>query len=398
MDPLLSKEELSMREKIRGHEFPFNEKAWGAMKTMLDKKSDKPVAGLPTVRHEPVPGPGKRWIPLLLLCMAFGIGAAALLWRLPPTPLTSASAPESTRQINTTLPEGTQYPAPAGASSEKNVRLESAAPAQRVIKQPTAVAAQGLRATKTQAPQETEVGEKPFLLDTRNLPVPLPSALPYPTLQQTARPDSMIQPDKEIADRSSRLEHGILMGLNANAVAAKPYGLSVLPHAGYFVSYRIAPRSSLEVEVIAKYVAGYRMGGHQLAPSSSGSLTDPPEAYDFDLFFLEFPVLFKRHAGSGHAWLLGLKPGLNFPRFALSDTANLNELDTGPQSVRASIKRFDLGLTLGWEWQFARRWALDLRYNQGLTDLSDNLDNARHLNSGLQLSLKARCGKKAQRR
>lgn len=387
-----------MREKIRGHEFTFEEKAWGAMKTLLEEKSDQPVAGLPPARHEPVPGPGKRWFPLLLLSMAFGLGAAALLWQLPQPPLASTAKPDAAQQINTTPMAAPQAAALAGSFSGKNVGRKPATPVPGLAKQQMSVSTPEPHAAEIPAPQPPGLDKSP-LLDTRNFPTPLPATLPYPTLLKTPKADSLVYPNKDIARRGRQLEHGILAGLNAHTAAAKPFGLSVLPHAGYFVSYRITPRSSLEVEAIAKYVAGYRMGGSQLALSPSGSLTDPPKTLDFDLFFMELPVLFKHHTGTQHAWLLGLKPGVTLPRFAAVSEADMDNFESVSQSDRDGIRRFDLGITLGWEWQIARSWALDLRYNQGLTDLSRNtvhLNNSRHLNSGLQLSVKALLGKKGQ--
>ncbi|MCC7467418.1 MAG: PorT family protein [Saprospiraceae bacterium] len=395
MDPLLSKEELSMREKIRGHEFPFDEKAWGAMKTMLDEKSDKPVAGIPLVRNEPVPGPARRWIPLLLLCMAFGLGAAALLWRQPQTLLASIAEPGAARQINTTTPTAaTPAPALAGSFSGTNTGRKSARPMQGLAKQQAFVSTPEPRAAEIPAPPPTVMDKTP-LLDTQNLPTPLPAALPCPTLLKTPKADSLLRPDQDIARRSRRLEHGILAGLNAHAASAKSFGLGVMPHAGYFLSYPVASRTSLQVEAIARYVAGYRIGSSQQAVSPSGNLTDPVRALNFDMFFLEFPVLIKHHTGSGHAWFAGLKPGLGMPRFEANENTTADDFETQEQSARTGIQRFDIGVTLGWEWQFARRWALDLRYNQGLKDLSDNryfLDNIRHRNSGLQVSVKTRWG------
>ncbi|HAD13536.1 MAG TPA: hypothetical protein DCF33_14005, partial [Saprospirales bacterium] len=63
---------------------------------------------------------------------------------------------------------------------------------------------------------------------------------------------------------------------------------------------------------------------------------------------------------------------------------------------QSGIRYFDMGLVLGWEYRFHKHWALDLRYNQGLLDLTFDQfyrDQSTHLNSDVQLSLRYVFGK-----
>lgn len=223
--------------------------------------------------------------------------------------------------------------------------------------------------------------------------------LPAALLQPEKRNDSIIRPLQLSLLNRKRWERGWIFGLNANTVDNRPLRWSVLPHLGYFTNFRLGRGFSVQTELVAKFVTGYRLRGEVQYIVPGGSLE---RILDYNnLLFLELPLLVKHNATPNTAWLLGIKPSWNWV-VAPYGSSSLSGLDPPNLdfSDHVGLRQFDLGITAGWEWRLGRRWALDIRYNQGLYDLSfDNFFKNRdiHLNSDLQVSLRHYFTKKMRR-
>jgi hypothetical protein len=428
MDPLLSKEEKNMRDKIRQHEFPFDEKAWGAMKTLLEEQNNEKGGGVPAAKSEPVPGPGKRWMWLLLLFFTLGLGAASMIWTTRPgktsetfnakTTTPSSKQPSETihpsnnlsiavqpattantghlsapvRQTNTALPSDKRLAAPPKTmeTSVSHSAEQTGISAPVPLNDSPNVAA--LPATADQNNEASPV-LPPQALNLQCLPTPLPVYLPVPTPLR-AQPDTLVRPGKEVAHRMRRREHGLILGMNANAVDYNPVRLSILPHIGYFWNHRITSQSSFQVEGVLKYVTGYQLYVEtiDILPAGLSSSTLRTN----NLLYLEVPLTIKHKLRQKHSALLGMKPSFNYKVLSTGQSAAFNMDATREYTSQSGLRYFDLGLVLGWEYRLHKHWALDLRYNQGLLDLTFDQfyrDQSTHLNSDVQLSLRYVFGK-----
>ena len=232
---------------------------------------------------------------------------------------------------------------------------------------------------------ETALAPAPSDRAPERLPV-----LPMNPLGMPARSDSIIRPVPFAPAEVSRWERGWLFGAGVNTVDYRPLRLRVAPHFGYFMRRRITPRTSLQGELALKFVPGYnwRAEFYDVVPGGSSQVILETDR----LLYIELPLLLQRSWSPGHAWLFGLKPALTLP---ISPFGTFSSVNSGAPnrdySMHEGFRYIDLGLVLGWEYRFGRRWALDIRYNQGLLDLTaDNFYHQRemHLNSDLQVSLR----------
>lgn len=415
-----------MREKMLQHEFPFDEKAWGAMKTLLEEKGNEP--GKPPTVPVPVPGPGKLSVWLILLFFTVGLGAASLFWSTsieqkssserssvrdlsqkglsatvisPSTANTGTQAFHGNSNPEVAVPAPLQKPAVKEQSPDINLFKQAqsshlpasgktSANVSDVIAPGMSIQVQSESTLPTVAPDEQREMLVPSqkLLDIINLATPLPSFIPaseYKKLQA----DSLIRPKKEVASTKRRFEKGFLFGINTNAVDYNPVRVSMLPHVGLFLNYRTKTATSFQAEMVLKYVTGYQLYVETLDITPSGFVTTSLSTNS--LIYLEAPVLVKQRVKPKHCLFTGLKPSLNYKVFANGNNLGLNMDNTREYTTQSGIRYFDLGLVLGWEYRFHPRWAFDVRYNQGLMDLTFDQfyrDNSTHLNSDIQVSLR----------
>lgn len=214
--------------------------------------------------------------------------------------------------------------------------------------------------------------------------------LPLNPLNMPLRPDSIIRPVPFAPAEATRWERGWLFGAGLNSVDYRPLRLKAAPHFGYFLRRRITPRTALQGELAFKFVAGYdwRAEFYDVVPGGSNQVILETER----LLYVELPLLLQRSWAPGHSWLLGLKPALTLP---IAPYGSFSIVNSGAPrrdySMHEGFRYLDLGLVLGWEYRPGRRWAFDIRYNQGLFDLTkDNFYDQRetHLNSDIQVSLR----------
>jgi len=445
MDPKLTTDERKMREEMLQHEFPFDEKAWASMEALLNQDKQKPLAGPPVKRIETQPGPARNWPLVLLLLFSFGLGASTLIWWNSKSDSLRSDANRGST-VNLIRPGGSieanEIKSSLGNSALSNIEKEAELKSKPenepplvsgtnrqsrgqkvstnrtlsnyVFNTPTTSdveidkppAESSLKATTPPlqipggndlSPAKTPIDQMPisrakdadaleFIDETL---LPLPALLEIPYLTKPPKLDSLVQPIKMLPASISRMERGWIFGLNANTVDHAPLRLSVLPHLGYFVNYRYRPRTVLQAEFVAKYVSGYQLHAEfiDIIPGGSSIVI----LNSNNLLFLEFPLVVKHRFKPEQSWLLGIKPAWGVAIAPYGSTSYFNNAPGRIYDSQAGIRHFDLGLVFGWEWRFHTRWAFDIRYNQGLFDLTHDQfykDNSIHLNSDLQVSLR----------
>lgn len=284
-----------------------------------------------------------------------------------------------------------QAPRPAEEALASQVSRETEAATAGVASNPSS----GETSGQDQAPHSAEeapashisreVGGEAALLD----PLPLqPLALPGPA-------DSLVRPVEDQRRQPSRWQRGWLFGLGIHTVAYDPLYLRGLPHVGHLFRYRFDPRTSVQAEVSAKLVSGYGLRAEfvDILPGNTSSIVLETDRF----LFLEVPLLVHRQYAPDKAWLLGVKTAFVHPIQTSGSNSGFfsggNFIKTPRRwyTVRDGVRVLDLGLVLGWEWRYHPRWSFDVRYNQGLFDLTvDGFYRSRayHLNSDLQVSLR----------
>jgi hypothetical protein len=111
----------------------------------------------------------------------------------------------------------------------------------------------------------------------------------------------------------------------------------------------------------------------------------------------ELPLLLNFHSRSNprNAWLAGIRPSLiTVGSVEQGGSLRIGTLATGPFNdinISAGVREMDCGVTIGYQRALWRNVFLDLRYTQGLTDLThDNFFKRKdtYTNSDLQASVR----------
>ncbi|MCB9276018.1 MAG: PorT family protein [Lewinellaceae bacterium] len=200
---------------------------------------------------------------------------------------------------------------------------------------------------------------------------------------------------------------GMLAGVNNAITDYKSLSHSTLPVLGIFGGVDWNQKWSTQLELHTKYVNNYHLSYTVIRYryDTFNNLEAVEQPYDLKAYFaLEMPIVVKRRLTPSLYLLGGLRPSLIMEdRDGLNLLANNRQEDTASVGLGASsggtdttgssapqlLRKHDIGILAGIEWAFSRNWSLDVRYNQGLRDLSlDNVfqDNATHLNADLQLT------------
>ncbi|MDX2134989.1 MAG: outer membrane beta-barrel protein [Saprospiraceae bacterium] len=440
MDPQLSNDEQKLRDKILQHAFPFDEKAWEAMQRLLDSDRRPAPPIPPPSEMETRPGPAgiRKWWPLLLLLLL--VVCILTFWRrnrrenFSDQGATSYNAENKRTQSDSarmgdplhteTHPAALVYQEPEHTTGKHEQTQRRHDLATGANKSPNG-SADRTHARATETVQSTKGIPDPApaldpLADVSRMPpgVAVPMHDSSSLLSQTGEPDStrawiispldtlplvdirlavdtlltdsIIRPAPLYTNPRPGWENAWIFGVNANAVDHDPLRISVLPHIGYLWRYRLAPRTAAQGEIVLKYATGYdwRAEFYDAVPGANAQLI----LENNNLLFIELPLTIQRQVSAGHTWMAGLKPALVFPMFPSGSNSSSNfGAPRRNYTMRDGVRYLDLGLVLGWEYRFGRRWALDVRYNQGLFDLTiDNFfrSTETHLNSDLQVSLR----------
>jgi hypothetical protein len=171
--------------------------------------------------------------------------------------------------------------------------------------------------------------------------------------------------------------------------------MNLMPVVGYHVGFPWKG-GTLEAAVRLKGTTGYNEKTHFEFTAPGGS-----QKIDLtfnNVFFVETPLVYKKTFSTDkrHSWLAGVRPALVFPVFNWGSYSTFSSGNTDLSAgnviqLHDGVRLFDLGITAGWQWRFNDRWALDVRYTQGLLDLThDNFFNNTNtvLNSDFQFTLK----------
>jgi hypothetical protein len=194
---------------------------------------------------------------------------------------------------------------------------------------------------------------------------------------------------------------GITLGLQSSIVDPKPFQLGSGIVAGYYRYYKVNRQWSLQVEFQTKIATGYNIYTHfeDNVVNPQGLSTSRRTFYVRSLVLFEMPVVlqYRPQPASRQIFFGGLRPSINVTTKPVNGNNSISvsngvfPSDFSALSVRKAVRRFDLGLTLGWSYAFSTHLSLDLRYTQGFVDLTaDNFfktkDNT--LNSDFQVSFR----------
>ena len=150
---------------------------------------------------------------------------------------------------------------------------------------------------------------------------------------------------------------------------------------GFFVKYKISTRFSVQSELLYSQQGYKEEFSYVPDPQSvAGKCT-----IKFTTHNLNIPVLMKFYPWEGFNLEVGPQVGFNFANnrdisFSLSD--NPGDSDWG----KATFKTVDLALIFGVGYEFNNRITTSLRYNLGLTSMTDELFGKAY-NRGFQLSV-----------
>ena len=195
---------------------------------------------------------------------------------------------------------------------------------------------------------------------------------------------------------------GALLGTSVAVVDHSAFRLSPGPVAGFYYFEHLSSRWTFQIEFHWKQANGYNLSA-VFADTVSNPTGIGISRAVFDvrtLVYWEVPIMLQWQPGLGsrHAFAVGLRPSLNVLRgdgassgqysFGFAEPADMSTL-----SVRQGLRRSDVGLLAGWSYALTDRLGLDVRYTQGLQDLTaDNFFKSKSntLNSDLQVTLRAR--------
>lgn len=181
--------------------------------------------------------------------------------------------------------------------------------------------------------------------------------------------------------RGKRIHLGVVGGVQ---LAYTPNGryskMTIGPTFGLSAKYQLSPRWALQADLL------YRSVQYNLEASFSQNRLDANGSYSQwqystwsnDLEFFEMPLLARRTLLQGRVGLLGgLRPALVRSLDTYSGTGG-TYTGSNPYTSFASfqptaqdgVRRFDLALALGADVRLSRKFWLDVRFNQGLLDLT----------------------------
>lgn len=428
MKQQISSEEQAWRQSATNHEFPLQNGDWSAMERLIDRQDNPAAEGL---AGSPDSGLslGNRWpfpffagVLISLLVMAGQAWSGQESAPEPASPIvtqqpliaenTDGSLPKAehasalaSSPAETTIPssEGSEKrpvtnipprsihtpntPLPPSSSSTQYVQdvnpsqqvslLESATTAPRKDQRPA------VSDFNTLTEEEYTPGLMAFSrltgkvgvgapIESPDLPAPAPYLLPTPV----------------------RWSFGILAG---GRMALPDWPIETASFggvAGGFVQYDLTPHWSIRTELAGKLLDRdlQRTDSEVLLDEFGATLKVDQSAHTNGLLFVEMPVLAVLRQGR-HEWFAGPKLALVRVRNDASSLAYSGNAFTEVKEydITEGVRRLDVGLTFGYGYRLFHHWGVDLRYNQGLLDLThDNFFNNSHtlINSDLQLTFR----------
>lgn len=206
-------------------------------------------------------------------------------------------------------------------------------------------------------------------------------------------------------DSLGQPEWGLCLGTQLSILQSSPWKLSPGAHLGFYYTRPLGSAIGIHLALHHKTIPDFgqrvRFSRYLLNPDV-GLSSISWEAHARTLRFLEAPILLE-WLQRGQCWSVGIRPSINFivetESFPIYSLRGHNLEDFGqfdPVSAREGMRRWDLGLVVGWSKPLWHRLSLDVRYTQGLFDLThDNFfkHTTNHTNSDLQVALRVRLGR-----
>ena len=443
----LTPEEQHWRDQLRRDEVPLEAGDWAAMSSLLDTSRDGgPAGGDPG----PVPGPAlpTHWARTLLTGLLVGLLAVALTPDNPQARGEEAFLPPQPAAMDTLLraEAGEDEHARMGLSAsadgvtnldgqietedrgpgtdESGPRTGLEAPSKHYLSTPA-------RQTDLLADVDTEKGT-PSLSNTHKLinsktqeitrkTLPLTPVAPeteqpgassetafgsqadnsqLTTLFTDLAPvSSQSDPDQALPNTlqsalwTSSWEFGSILGGHFSIPEGKGSG-ALRPHLGLFVNRSVAPGWRVQAELALRSIPvslQRERGGTILNDFGEATLLSQEASTD-GFLALELPILAVRELGR-HRLLAGVRVSRLWPD---GDASALEYQGTTFNTIPSleitdGIRRWDVGLSLGYAFRLTPALALQARYNQGLLDLThDNFFNNDQttLNNDWQLSVR----------
>ena len=236
---------------------------------------------------------------------------------------------------------------------------------------------------------------------TQNRNLLIPSEITFLALKELESSPSFQFNEVDIYKGPNRLffgkwHAGLVLGINSSITDYQNFRLSVVPHIGLFASKTLGQRLEFQVEAHLKTVVNYNetQTYEEEVFSSIGWVGNTQLTYQYKGFTsLDIPLTFKYALGNRFGILAG-------GRFSFlqshepAESLSFNGLYSGSSlQERVPKKGFwdkDIGLVIGAEYYLNTKWLLDVRYVQGLKDITpDNLygNTKTHLNTDLQISI-----------
>lgn len=415
MEPLRNKQEQHVREQLRQHEFPFDERAWAAMEVLL-AEAQRPGAVVPWRRY--------GWWMLLL-----AIASALLLWQArpmhkkeqlkqqePPTgPVAEALQGSGSSQGAPVLSvgdrKGTEKASSARFSPNKKASTEMASAQHPAVgrksrshgRTPKGLFLQPAEEAPSRRSQSSEMlrpslteytTESSEMASGRAQALETLEALPLAAAEAnltrlTTSGDLTLLSRADLTPQPPRIEHGLTIGLGASVMQWQPLAATPAPMLGYLFRYRFGANISLQAEAQVKSASGYSLGARVQENTPGGPLMVSHEVEG--LLFVELPIGIHHRYRPDQAFFVGVRPSWNMPMRTQTTAFLSSPTPTGEYSVRKGLHAFDVGISVGWEWRLHPQWALDARLTQGTTNLAAEgfFDGVNRLyNTDLQVSLR----------
>ncbi len=428
MKQKISSEEQAWRQSATNHEFPLQDGDWSAMERLIDGQNDPAAGGLPsgagssTALSNRWPFPFFAGILISLLLMAGqawsgqdetpGLDTPVNIQQ----PLIADQTTDAQAKPEMATDRYTSAAESASAATPKSTQQSIASTPTRSTNTPNSNTpppsppqAYALPDPATQhvpamipALQESHEPSRPAVSDFNTLTEAeyTPGLMAFSRLTgkvstglavQSPELPTPVAPDIPTPDRwSFGFLAGARMALPDWPMATTSFG----GLAGGFIQYDLSPHWSVRAELAGKLLSRnlQRSDSDLLFDGFGATLKVDQSATTNGLLFFEMPILAVLRQGR-HEWFAGPKLALVRVRNDASSLAYSGNAFTEVNSytIVEGVRRFDAGLTLGYGYRLFHHWGIDLRYNQGLLDLThDNFFNNTHtlINSDLQLTFR----------
>ncbi len=417
MKDFYSNNDKVFREKITSHEFKFDPSAWDKMEKMLDDEDPRKAIAW-------------RYPYMMMILGVFFLGITLLS-----PSISSDTEVANSENINATPARSTKHspssfePTTTAAISKaptnqlQSITFVKSQPAKTtsaskvIIETPVYNTTNSVINSQNITPsnlETTPIGAVKTYIET------IPSApIERENIQAFMEVNSLLEPvkyDESIATtlpieiepallKNKRVKVGVQAG--ASVVVAKRNLADqgkIATAIGGFIDFDIDSKNSITIE--ANYKNGFSKGtilarkNRQDHIATSTNVTDPDiYAESFDNYIrtygytevnniervhsVEIPVIYKRKIGKRNSIIAGVKPSI----LKFKNKVETEDLVAESELSSPSNLVLDFGLVGGFEHQINKNLSVDVRYNQGLLDISE-IEQVKNTNSELALTMK----------